>query len=145
MAITLKLVVHLFLERLKLFDYPKYVKNKRMITWYSLIIAISMLLRVGSLVMDTIVQRVDPPDEDSAITKVNDIIMMAFYFIEMTPSVIIIIVLWKSNKELRYKHYPNLGKFGSFEPQKSAVSASLIAIKLDNCRMQKLSDLVCRF
>lgn len=29
--------------------------------------------------------------------------MLSFYFIELTPSLIIIVVLWKSNNELRYK------------------------------------------
>jgi len=29
--------------------------------------------------------------------------MLSFYFIELFPSIIIIIVLWKSNLELKYK------------------------------------------
>jgi len=37
------------------------------------------------------------------IYSLNDIIMLSFYFIELFPSIIIIIVLWKSNLELKYK------------------------------------------
>lgn len=66
-----------------------------------------MLLRVASLALDTYVQN-EYTDwtraYNSVLDKIDDYIMIAFYFLETIPSFIIIIVLWKSNSELKYKN-----------------------------------------
>lgn len=66
-----------------------------------------MLLRVASLALDIYVQS-DYTDwskiYDSVLDQIDDYTMMSFYFLETVPSFIIMIVLWKSNNELKYKN-----------------------------------------
>lgn len=72
-------------------------------------ISTCLMLRAASLLLDHFVQisitcvpgEID--ENNDALNKVNDIIMLSFYFIELTPSFIIIVVLWKSNNELKQK------------------------------------------
>lgn len=45
----------------------------------------------------------EPDFNDDLANRINDIILLAFYFIELTPSLVIIVVLWKSNNELKMK------------------------------------------
>ena len=66
-----------------------------------------MLLRVASLILDTYVQGLYISWAEwynSLLDQINDYMMMSFYFIETIPSLIIIVVLWKSNNELKYKN-----------------------------------------
>jgi predicted PurR-regulated permease PerM len=104
-AVFLQIVISMFLFMMKHFMTHIYHQKKMIIRFYSISITLVLMIRVISLVIDTIVQA--GYDQDSShnkpIDNINDIIMASIYFFELTPSIIIIIVLWKSNNELRMK------------------------------------------
>lgn len=117
-AVALQLVINMFLFKLKMFLYHVYMQKRTVIRIYSYLISFCLLFRAASLVMDTVIQRNNDwvpgqlDDNNDIANRINDYIMLSFYFIELTPSIIIIVVLWKSNNELKYKqitgNLPNL-------------------------------------
>lgn len=69
-----------------------------------------MITRALSLILDTslAIDAIEcfegvEDQHNGFIFTLNDIIMLIFYFVELIPSIIIILVVWKSNVELRYK------------------------------------------
>lgn len=104
-ALFLQIVISMFLFMMKHFMPHIYHHKKMIIRFYSISITFVLMIRVVSLIIDTVVQhdynKTEP--KNGTIDKINDIIMASIYFFELTPSIIIIIVLWKSNNELRMK------------------------------------------
>jgi len=123
-AVLLILVINMFLHKLKIYIYYVYERKKKIIMLYSYLLASLLIFRSVSLIIDQVLQRSiqdnkDEENKNKALKTFDDIIMLSFYFIELTPSIIIIIVLWKSNNELREKleeaHKSNLLEYSGYE------------------------------
>jgi hypothetical protein len=97
--IFLAVIVKLFLNKLKS-NAPNIYKRAKVARTYVAIIAVSLVLRGLSIVFDFIVGHI-PNSSNKAWWTINDIQLIAFYFIETVPSIIIIVVLWKSYKNTK--------------------------------------------
>lgn len=98
--IFLAVVVKLFLNKLKL-NAPNIYKRAKVARVYVAILAVSLVSRGLSIVFDYIVGEHLQSSNYKAWWTVNDVQLIIFYFMETVPSIIIIIVLWKSYKNTK--------------------------------------------
>lgn len=92
-------VVYLFLKRLKQ-NLPKLYRKAYVARIYSVGISAVLIFRGLSILLDLVVHHVEE-SENKGLFLFNDILQLSFYFIETFPSIVIIIVLWRSYKETR--------------------------------------------
>ena len=103
-AVSLIVVINLFLYKLKSFIYFIYQRKKFVIRLYSYLIAGLMVSRSISILVDYIILKTVTRENHHLMRyKINDVQNWVFHFLELTPSFIIIVVLWKSNNEMRDK------------------------------------------
>lgn len=93
----LLVVVYLFLNRLKQ-NLPKLYRKAVVARVYSVGISAVLVFRGFSILLDLILHYVEESNH-KGLFLFNDILQLSFYFIETFPSIVIIIVLWRSYKE----------------------------------------------
>lgn len=110
-GIALIVIIHMFLRKLRMYIYYVYIRKSKIIRIYAYIISIMIFLRAFSIMLDLIVGQVGDESKhtDKPLFEFNDIQLWAWYFLELTPSLVIIVILLKSNNELRHKLQLNSG------------------------------------
>ncbi|CAI2370199.1 unnamed protein product [Moneuplotes crassus] len=106
-AIGLQIISILFLKRLKKTMFFLYKQKKTTIICYSYLVSFCMIFRSFSCILDLALNSddcyKDNECKEKPINYVNDIILLACYFMELIPSLMITVVLRKTNVELQYK------------------------------------------
>ena len=97
-AILILIVVSLFLRKLKENNCKIFYEKKKSVWYYWFVIWVLLFSRAVSLIIDIIVQeKIETTSDD--VKLFNDIVQLIFYYVELIPSIIIILALYKSYKE----------------------------------------------
>lgn len=94
---ALLIVIQIFLKKLQANLHSLY-KRALAARFYSIGISIILVLRGLSILLDLICQTKLSEDGNEGWFKANDIIQICFYFLENFPSIVIIVILYKSYK-----------------------------------------------
>ena len=104
--IILVVVLEIFLKRLKR-EWSMLYRRAKISRIYVLVIVILLFARGLSIIMDYFISKKFNNKKKSTWLTVNDIQLLAFYFLENAPSIQIIITLWRSYKGKRVKDSNN--------------------------------------